>query len=384
MSESTTVSESTSVSELAGESDRMKEFLDILNSAYPDSALLVGRILGDRRDATSAVATGADLAGLELTVTDPSGAHPVRVDFLEPVESADQLVFAAMALVTAARERSGESGTTSAERVMAQMGGIRTMLTRVVAVRDVHPHLRCITFGGGDLVDFAPLGPDTFVYVLLPPPGRTELTIDQDFSWEAVGDMPEDERPVGAYYTVREWRADTKELDALFVLHGDEGAASAWAQRAGVGDPVALWGPRSAYDPPADTTEWLLVVDETGLPGAAAIVESLPAGTPVRLFAEVGGIDERQPIPSHDGLEVVWLHRDGAEPGRTSLLEDAVRLAAPPAPTAYVWGGAESRGISAVRRYVRRELGLPRDRVSLTGYWRHAEHPDDAALDEDA
>ena len=45
------------------------------------------------------------------------------------------------------------------------MSTIPTFLASVVAVRDVHPHLRQITFGGGDLTTFAPLGPDTFLYV---------------------------------------------------------------------------------------------------------------------------------------------------------------------------------------------------------------------------
>ncbi|UDY35248.1 siderophore-interacting protein [Dermatobacter hominis] len=355
-----------------------------LNGVYADSLLLVGRILGDRRDATSATVVGADLAGIDVRLTDPDGDHDVRIDFPEPATAESQVVDAAMALVVTARERSGEPGTTSAERVIAEMGGIRTMLTRVVRVVDEHPHLRRITFRGGDLDTFAPLGPDTFLYVLLPPPGRTELTIDQGFSWESVGDMPQDERPVGAYYSMREWRPDTKELDVLFVLHGDEGPASAWAQRAAPGDPVALWGPRTAYAPPPTTTEYLLVADETGLPATAAIIESLPLGTPVRVFAEVASMDQRQALPERDGVEVTWLDRAGAEPGTTSLLDDAVRAAAPPAPTAYVWGGAESRCITAVRRYVRREVGLPREQVSLTGYWRHRDHEDDAYFDEDA
>ena len=62
------------------------------------------------------------------------------------------------------------------ERRQAAAAGIRTFLTEVVAVADVHPHLRRITFGGGDLTSFVPKSPDQFMYVLLPPPG-TKLSI---------------------------------------------------------------------------------------------------------------------------------------------------------------------------------------------------------------
>jgi NADPH-dependent ferric siderophore reductase len=274
------------------------------------------------------------------------------------------------------------SGVTSAERVMQEMSSIRTFLTHVVAVEDVHPHLRRITFGGGDLATFTPAGPDTFLYLLVPPPGRTELTIDQSFTWAAHAEMPEDERPVGAYYTLRHWRPAAYELDILCVLHGDAGPASAWAGRARPSDPVALWGPRTAYAPPAGTDWYLLVADETGLPAVAAILESLPDGTMARVFAEVASGGERQELPESPSFEVTWLHRGGAPAGTTTLLADAVRALPWPGGTPYVWGGGESGAMTAVRTYVRHEVGLDRSAVSLVAYWRHAAHagdPDDEA-----
>src|SRR5688572_14550158 len=54
---------------------------------------------------------------------------------------------------------------TERDRHVAEMGSIRTFLTTVAAVADVHPHLRRITFAGGDLAAFSPLGPDTFLYL---------------------------------------------------------------------------------------------------------------------------------------------------------------------------------------------------------------------------
>lgn len=263
--------------------------------------------------------------------------------------------------------------------LVAEMAAIRTFLTTVKEVVEVHPHLRRITFAGGDLATFTPAGPDTFLYVLLPPPGRTELTIDRSFTWEGVFAMPEAERPVGAYYTLRHWRPEGPELDMLFVLH-DEGHATTWARRARPGDPVALWGPRTAYDPPAGTDRYLLVADETGLPAVARILEELPPGTPAQVVAEVADAAEHQELPERPEVEVTWVHRDGAPAGTTTLLVDAVRaLPWPGAGTLYVWGGGESRAMTAVRRHVRRERGLDREAVSLVAYWRHSAHGDDAA-----
>lgn len=257
---------------------------------------------------------------------------------------------------------------------MAELGRIRTFLTTVAAVEDVHPHLRRITFAGGDLETFTPAGPDTFCYVLLPPPGRRELTFDRSFTWDAYSTMPPDEQPVGAYYTVRAWRPETSELDMLFVIH-EEGPASTWAARARRGDPVGLWGPRTGYHPPADTDWLLLAADETGLPAVAVILEQLPPGMSARVVAEVAGAAEHQELPAREGVEITWLHRDGAAAGTTTLLPDAIAALDWPAGKPYVWGAGESRTMTAIRRHVRDQRGLDRASVSLVAYWRHAGSP---------
>jgi NADPH-dependent ferric siderophore reductase len=343
-----------------------------LNDDFEDAVLLVGRVLGGRPAATAARVTDVDRLGLDAIVIDPDGAHSRRVAFAAELAEPNDLSAAFTELVSRARSLSGEEGLTSAERETQMLAATRTMLTTVRRVEAVHAHLRRITFGGGDLATFAPLGPDTFLYVLLPPAGQSELTVDRSFTWDAYGKMPEPERPLGAYYTLREWRPEASEIDMLFVLHGDEGPASRWAARARPGDPVGLWGPRSAYEPPAQTDWYLLVADETGLPAVASILESLPEGAVARVFAEVADANEHQPLPSSPTFDITWLHRDGAPAGTTDLLSDSVRAMQWPTGKPYVWGGGESHAMTAVRKCVRHELGLPREAVSLMAYWRRA------------
>ena len=356
--------------------ERGEELLNRLNADFEDSMLLVGRVLGGHPDATATVVRDVDRNGVDVTITDPDGAHDGRIEFDEPVTDAMALTGHLLGLVVRARAASGEEGQTTAEREMSELSAIRTFLTTVAAVEDVHPHLRRITFAGGDLATFEPLGPDTFLYVLLPPPGRGELTIDESFTWDAYATMAPEDQPVGAYYTLRAWRPEVEELDCLFVIHG-EGAASTWAAQAKRGDPVALWGPRTAYHPPADTDWLLLAADETGLPAVAVILEQLPAGMPALVVAEVADEHEHQELPTRDGVAVTWLHRDGAAAGTTTLLPDAVRALDWPPGKPYVWGAGESRTMTAIRRHVRDDKGLERDAVSLVAYWRHASSPAD-------
>lgn len=369
--------------------DAAPEIIHGMNVDFEDSTLFVARVLGERPSATAARITALEPTGVHLDVTDADGESAVEIRFDAAVGDLSELTVALFGLVLRAREVSGEEGMTSAERQMAAMTSYRTLVTEVVAVEDVHPHLRRITFGGDDLAGLQLPGPDAFFYVLLPPPGRTDLTIDQSFTWEAHSAMPEAERPVGAYYTVRRWDPAARQVEMLFVLHdshdshgdddgdGDDGpasswAASSWAAKATVGDPAALWGPRTAFAPPAGTDRYLLVADETGLPAVAAIIESLPPEVPVQVVAEAADATSRQELPPRPAVSVTWCHRDGADPGTTSLLLDAVTALPPLTDTTYVWGGGESRTLAAVRRHVRHERGLSREAVALITYWRRA------------
>lgn len=356
--------------------------VDHLNEDHADSLLLVGRMIGGREDATAAAAVGIDRLGLDLELD----GETVRILFANEVADLGQVRAESVALVQLARERAGGSDLTALERQTEAMARMATFITRVVRTKQLTPAMLEITFGGGDLESFEPRGPDQFVYLLAPPVGRDTLTVDADFTWEGFEEMPLEERPVGANYTVRRWRPDVQELDIWFVLHGgdegheregDGGHAAAWAARARPGDPAGLWGPRIAYEPPDGTDWYLLVADETGLPAVAAILESLPSDATGHAFVEVVDASGHQELRDLAGFEVTWLHRDGAPAGTTTALLDAVRTMPWPNRTHYAWGGAESRTVTAIRNHLRNERGLERDAVSMVGYWRceTREHP---------
>jgi NADPH-dependent ferric siderophore reductase len=352
-----------------------------LNDDFEDAVLMVGRVLGGVTDAVRSTVTGLDRSGIELEVGTADATRAVRLDFDEPVTAAEELGPKLIGLAVKAREAAGEEA--SVGRLIEDAARIRTFVAQVAAVREVHPRLRLVTVQGDDLRTMADAGPDAFLYLLLPPPGRDQLTVDQSFTWDGYWKMPEEDRPVGAYYTVRRFRPEMGEVDLLMVLHGDAGPGSAWAGRAAPGDPVALWGPRTSFEPPEETDSYLLVADETGLPAAAAILERVPDGVPVKVVAEVDSPEERQELPDLPMVDVTWCYRHGAPAGTTTLLADAVQGMARPAGQLYVWGGGESRALPRIRKYVRNDWGLDRAQVSLVGYWRHADHDDAVGGDED-
>lgn len=362
--------------ELTDELDGLRHHL---NSRYPDTVGLIGRLLLGETEEPGRQLSGlirhVDVSGTEVAIAASGSAQPhervLKHRFGQPCATLDDVRAELFALLVAAREQAGTSvPLTSLERELAGVA-FTTFVSRVAAVTDLTPTLRQITFNGG-LNDFSSLGGDQFLYVLLPPPGQVQLSVGADFSWQQYEEMPEDARPVGAYYSIRAWRPDEREIDMWFVTHGDNGDASAWAARAEVGQPVALWGPRRSFDPPATTKSYLLIVDETGFGAAAAILDELIADdstAQVCLIAESDGEAGRVAFPSGANTSVEWLDRSGAPPGSTSLLVDAVAELSV-APDIYAFGAGESRRITEVRKHLRNECGLSTEQVSMTGYWR--------------
>ena len=243
---------------------------------------------------------------------------------------------------------------------------IATFITSVARIeRGGHPFTR-VTFRGGDLAHFSPIGPDQFLYLLLPPAGRRELTIDAGFNWDQFREMPEAERPIGAYYTVRHYRPAEAEVDIEIVRHGHGGRVGAWLERAEPGDRVGLWGPRMVYDPPPGCGRLLLCGDETALPAIGAILESGPQAESVTVVVE---LDPHTVPPFEAGAELEVIRLDRAAGGSWQL-PDAMRTQTLDADT-YVWGAGEMKLMHALRRELREEAGLRAEQVALVGYWRH-------------
>ncbi|MFD6998214.1 siderophore-interacting protein [Streptomyces mirabilis] len=258
---------------------------------------------------------------------------------------------------------------------------------QVVRTRRLGPSLVRITFAGDDLVAFASHGQDQSLSLFLPHPGQTEPAVPYELGdgwWQGWRELPDDERAVIRSYTLRALRRDawgrTSEIDIDFVLHGVEpdaevpaGPASQWASRAVAGDRVVLLGPAVEdnrairFRPPADTDLVVLWADETALPAASAILESLPADTRVRAWLEVQHAEDVQELLVTAEAEITWLVRDDGAP----MAVDAVRAARlPPTESPYAWIAGESGCVKEMRRHLVRERCIDRRRVTFVGYWR--------------
>jgi NADPH-dependent ferric siderophore reductase len=230
----------------------------------------------------------------------------------------------------------------------------------VARVTPLAPSMRRITLTGPELAGFSALGPADHVKLFFPDPSGAL----------AVPDLGPDgmQRPAAGMiisrdYTPLAFRAEALELDIDFVLHGDEGPASAWAAQAAPGDALGIGGPRGSRLPPADLGRLLLIADETALPASRRWLELVPADVPVTGIFEVAD-DELETYLDDTRVAAEWLRREDAE------LDEALRSLGPIADDTFVFLAGEATTLAPLRRYLRRELGLPAEQVSASGYWK--------------
>jgi NADPH-dependent ferric siderophore reductase len=200
-----------------------------------------------------------------------------------------------------------------------------------------------VVLGGDELAGFsAGAFSDHYVKLRITPPGEDE--------------------PRTRTYTVRDWDAERGRLTIDFVYHGDHGVAGPWAANARPGDELLLLGPGGAYTPDPDADWHLMAGDASVIPAIAASLRRVPAGVPVHVLIEVDGPEEEQPLETPGELHLRWLHRED--------VATAVQALDFPPGAVHAFVHGEASAVRDLRRHLLVDRGLPREALSISGYWK--------------
>ena len=289
--------------------------------------------------------------------------------------------------------------------------GYRTFPVSVGTVDRLSASFVRVTFTSDELADIGWDGPDQRIKVVLPVSGSGVDAFPSGDDWYGQWRrLPDDERNPIRTYTIRRADRAARELVVDFVSHGVTGPASRWIANADVGDELLVIAPDATSGGDAGGYEWspgrattlLLAGDETATPAVSAIVESLPLDARGAVFLEVPCADDVLTLRTPPGVSLTWLPRDRAgSPPYGEALAAAVRawaaewfagqsgrvvadealtepdddvlweIPGPPADEGlYAWLAGEAGAITALRRYLVRDLGMDRSRVAFMGYWK--------------
>jgi NADPH-dependent ferric siderophore reductase len=243
----------------------------------------------------------------------------------------------------------------------------RLRLLEVVEVQRITPRMLKIVLGGA-LDGFVSPGFDDHVKLFFPAPGEVRPLMPPIPSTEPVR-VEEARKPIARDYTPRDYDASAGRLAIEFAIH-DSGPATDWAAQARPGQSLGVGGPRGSFIIPMDFDCHLLVGDETALPAIGRRLEELPAGGRAIVVAEVDSITEQQVFNSAAQVDIVWVHRKGAQCGSVGRLLDAVRALTLPGGDVFAWVACESAVAKALRLHLVAERGISKERVKAAGYWK--------------
>lgn len=253
---------------------------------------------------------------------------------------------------------------------------------QVAGIEDITPGMRRITLTGEQLrshnafgVEAPPLvsnGFDDDIRIIFPDPATGERPCpitreDATVLWQ------DDVKNLFRTYTVRSFDANRGHLIIDFARHG-HGLAEEWSAHARLGDPVYIAGPKSSAALPTHTPWLLLLGDETAIPAIARCVESLPAGYRAVAIIEVATRADIQGLDFAAQVEIIWQVRDEGGDFVAKVVEwyaEHPEWAVDRAGMPYVWAAGEAGRLKPIRRWIR-DLGVPRENVEITGYWRAA------------
>jgi len=248
-----------------------------------------------------------------------------------------------------------------------RLAELRRRVMSVTRIEDLNPRYRRVYLTAEDLADgfpFMPMAVTDHVKVMFPQPdtGEVIMPVRTPEGFRVPEGSPP---PISRDYTVRGWDPQRGELVLDFVIHGT-GIASDWGRNARPGDQLGIMGPRGNVVLPENYSWYLFAGDETAVPTLGRLLEELPEGVAVHAVVLIEDESARQPELGRPGARVDWLVQQGSG----SLLS-AVRAVPTPADDDwYVLAAGEVGELKPLRDYVRQELGLPRERVMVSGYWQ--------------
>ncbi|WP_085579643.1 siderophore-interacting protein [Thalassospira mesophila] len=284
-------------------------------------------------------------------------------------------------------------------------------------VQDLGPNMRRLRLHGDDLNPY--LGGAIHVRLIIPPQGASTP------KWPTMGEnglpvWPQGEDKVEPrVYTIRQINADEGWMEIDFVVHGDNGPGSRFANNATPGQFVGVTGPIGSDLPQADW--YLFAADETGLPAVCRYLEELPADKTGHVIFEVSSPKAKMTVPHHPGFDLGWVYRDGSapdgahhtpvpdhhnsiagavgpmgarvgtqagltrtgpnpnpEPNAADMSPFAASICAIPVPAddqrVYCWTATEQKIYRQLHSHFRKDVKLGRDQCLVMTFWRAEAH----------
>ncbi|MFF8015466.1 SIP domain-containing protein [Streptomyces sp. NPDC007929] len=215
----------------------------------------------------------------------------------------------------------------------------------VTDVEDVTPEYRRLRFTDGGLLAATGVHPTMWVRLWFDNAGK----------------------PHQRAYTLVDPDTEAGTFGLEFALH--EGRASDWARAAKPGDTIEATVQGTGFEHPDPAPSHVFAVgDPASLPAINSLLDAL-GSAPATVWFE-GGDDELPFRTDPDRHELRKVPRQDAGAHLVDRVKSDLPALLRGTADPYVWIACDTVTTRALTAYVRKELGLPKQRVHALGYWR--------------
>lgn len=238
----------------------------------------------------------------------------------------------------------------------------------VTSVTDLTASYRRVTLAAEEFGPLQLMGPDEYLGLYLPKPDVPLTMPDNEIDpRKALSKVAEEVRPALRWYTARAHRPDTGEIDIDIVNVDHGGPGSEWIARVAPGDKVGVRIETSLYACAPPGGRHVLLADETGVPGMLAVLDhAKEVGVVAHLTTFVEVPDTSFVSGELESSGALVVYRNENQPG--SALLEALRSAELD-DVDFAWVCAESGATARAKSYLVKEVGVPRRRVTSSGFW---------------
>ncbi|UOO81685.1 siderophore-interacting protein [Uruburuella testudinis] len=247
----------------------------------------------------------------------------------------------------------------------------RARLIRVQSWHDLSPNLRRIVFHSPELADYPFECNGAHIKIFLPQPGQSEPVMPEITPhgprWPNKASAP-----YKRSYTLSAYDREACTLAIDFVLHGDNGPASAFAEQVQSGQTIGVSPPAGKRGLLEAAPCCLLAGDLSALPAITAMLADMAADTQgcVLLWLPESA-DLPASLPKPAGVEIKLFTDADADP--MGKLVRSAEAWQPCGSDARVWFAGEAEMVAALRPIARVKWQLPAGQCYAVPFWRRGE-----------
>ena len=230
----------------------------------------------------------------------------------------------------------------------------------VKRVNFISSNIKRITFTGADLSDFPENYESGYVKIRLP---KLQKSINKDSTKKAFETRS---------YTIRSFRLSDLELDIDFLLHGDSGPASRWANSAQIDETISIAGP-GPVKLATETADWYLFVgDMTALPAISVNLEKLPENAKGLAILEINSEEDKLKLEKPENLKIQWILNSDPTKGCKKLIE-SFKNTKWEGKNPFAWVAGEFELMRCAKKILKNEKKLPNESIYFSSYWKIGE-----------